>query len=455
MVRKIFNLNQTGILIPFNSIIKLASGKRIRKGISIICLGEQSVDELPMQYISNFKNNSIITVLDFPKDINENSGFHKHFDKAMSLFAYHMTNIVIAVDYSKWMLYNFNASHPIYQFSDGKFDEHILNGLIPKIVAPISPHTFKEFKISDYRFDIKDDMHAKIIGDIRQGAELFSKTGLYPEGKKIDDLPFRHNFHRFIGKMHLDNRNGMSFGFLAFQMPTKLSNSIMLETFKKQHQNAFLDKDFFIDEKTNDIFISVELEKQNLVFRVPDVWVMTLRSGSDKTHFDPNKDLLKLGLINGKMWMEFPQDLEINHDYKPSFDTKVILAHAVGNAIIASIAKYLNPKHRFVDVIKNEGMSLSHWHGYFNKNHLPEGIDVYGQGNPHVSCSSPQSAIYALDGKLKSFWGKISTFAFETYRGDIHIEPHHGINISYPSLSVLAKYILENPNATELGNKYL
>ena len=78
-----------------------------------------------MQYINNFKDNSIITILDFPKNISEKSSFHEHFDTALALFAYHMTNIVIGVNKEKWILYNFNASHPVFPLEE-KFKENIL-----------------------------------------------------------------------------------------------------------------------------------------------------------------------------------------------------------------------------------------------------------------------------------------------------------------------------------------
>ena len=453
--RKILYMNEVDSYIPFKSIIGLSGSKRIKKGICVICVGEQNTERLLMQYISNFKDNSIITIVDFPDGIDRNTDFKTHFDAAMKLFAYHMTNIVIGVSDTDWMIYNFNASHPIYPLNDGKFDFHILKALIPKIVAPISPHKIEEFIILTQQFDSSDPVHAPIIKEMQEGARLFDHTKLYPKGKKIDELPFRHAFHRLIGKLHLDNRNGMSFGYLAFQMPTKLSEVVSLFEFEKKYPGVFDRSDIFTDPQTKSLFILWNMTKGKFVIKVPDVWVMTIRSGADKTHFDPKTDLLKIGLINGEMVMQLPQGMKIYKDYKPSFDTKVILAHAVGNAIIASLIKVDNEKHDFVVGIQQKGLSLSHWHGYFNKDLLPVGVDIYGAENLHVSCSSPQSAVYALDGKLNSFYEKISKDVSFEYRGDVHVEPHHGINVTFPSLVVLAQYILDNPEATALGNKYL
>ena len=61
-----------------------------------------------------FAQNSVITILDMPEGIGHDTEFHEHFNTAMNLFAYHMTNIAIVIDKEKWIPYNFNASHPIY-----------------------------------------------------------------------------------------------------------------------------------------------------------------------------------------------------------------------------------------------------------------------------------------------------------------------------------------------------
>ena len=179
--RKVAKKKETSFYIPFKFILSLSSGTRLKKGIAVICVGEQKTDLLPMQQISNFKDNSIITILDFPSDINETSTFLDHFNTSMSLFAYHMTNIILAVDSQKMMVYNFNASHPIYPLNDGDFDKYILKSLVPKIVAPISPHRFDEFKISNESFDVNDNIHRMVVDQMQQGAKLFNSTGLFPD----------------------------------------------------------------------------------------------------------------------------------------------------------------------------------------------------------------------------------------------------------------------------------
>jgi len=254
--------------------------------------------------------------------------------------------------------------------------------------------------------------------------------------------------------MHLDNRNGMSFGFLAKQLPTHLSLVHKENSLPDKLSNLeFGDSDYI--QNKNGIYVKFQIvdDGEHYVMKIPDISVLSQRSGSDKTNIDPENDILKLGLVNGRMLLDTPQGFGKKITSRPSFDTQVILAHAVGNAMVASISRFFDSASELANNIEEFGMGICHWHGYMHSNHIPVHHSVYGRNNPHVSCSSPQSAIYALDGKLSNFIEMHNTG--KTYVGDIHVEPHHGSNINFTNLIDLAKIFIENPSATELGNKYL
>ena len=421
---------------------------RIKKGISVVATGDYEGGQLPIDITSSFTETSIVTISDAPNDVDENSSFSKHFDTAMSFFSKQMTNIAIAIKGDKWILYNFNASHPTYDIN-GDIKNEVLHALIPKIYAPIRPHKFTEFVIKKDGFDINDDFHKKAVADMVESGAVLEKTNLYPKGKSLDDLPFRNKYYRWIGKIHLDNRNGMSYGFLARVLPTKLETPIPVDQFPRKVE---LNPDgYFMDN--GDLYVSVDAKGQNFYLKVPEVWVVSQRSGCDKTNINPNKDLLKLGLKNGQMYVQAPKGLKITGGYRPSFDTKVILAHAVGSAIVASVLKYMNPESLYAKKISEEGIAICHWHGYINPSYYPDNYLIYGLNNPHVACFTPQAALYALDGKLNSFLKDLDLA--DTYTGDIHIEPHHGTNICFSSLNDFGNFILSSPEISSLGNKYL
>jgi len=328
----------------------------------------------------------------------------------------------------------------------------LLESFIPKIAAPIIPPKISDFEISNVTYNVGDEKHSEYVQDIVESGALLEKTNLYPPGKSVDDMSFRNEFYKWIGKIHLDQRNGMSYGFLARQMPSKLSDVYSNEEASKKFKNYSKTKGYFYENE--ELYIKTNIEKQTICLKVPEVWVLTQRSGSKKTAIEPSKDIIKMGLVNGVMKLQLPEGMKKMPDvYKPSFDTQVILAHSVGNAVLASISTYLNKNLDFAKHFESSGLSLAHWHGYINPEHIPDGWHVHGQFNPHVSCSSPQSAHYALSGKINVFQHAIRHN--DNYLGDIHIEPHHGINITYWSLRDLGTFLNSSDKISTLGNKYL
>lgn len=449
--KKLFKIQEKKYRPGFRALLKMKRRQRVKKGISIIALGQSKEGDLPMDHVTSFRNSFVITVLDMPKNIDQKSDFHEHFDTAMKLFTYHMSNIILAVDKDKLILYNLNAAHPIH-LRKNSLEDFILDTLIPKLAAPILPPRLSEFKVKQESFNPKDKKYSTAIEDLIKGSAFMISSGLYPPGKFLKDFYFRNEFYRWVGKIHLDNRTGMSYGFLARQMPLLLPDLInWQEVENKYKKNIKQGKEYFdIDEK---LYIILEVKGKKYCLVVPDVWVLTQRSGADKTNFNLETDLILMGLSNGKMILRTPKGLKIKTGYRPSFDSRVILAHAIGNAIIGSVLKHIYSDHQFVNHLEKEGLALSHWHGYFNKDYIPKGWYVYGKDNPHVSCSTPQSAIYALSGKLNLL--EEEEDLQKNYQGDIHIEPHHGTNLSFSSLQELAVFFNHNPEATQLGNRYL
>tara|TARA_B100000745_G_scaffold292473_1_gene233351 strand:+ start:9398 stop:11050 length:1653 start_codon:yes stop_codon:yes gene_type:complete len=450
-------LKDTGRIYIHGAVLKnLVRRNRIKTGISIIALGEGVQNDLPMDHTASFTKSQVVSIVEKPAHIQSTTSFHEHFDTAMSLFAHHMSNIILAVDDTTWTLYNFNASHPTYKRHVGveEFKRELLESLISKLAAPMQPQRLADFKFLRTRFDAATEPYASLTADMLKSGVVLEKLGLYPAGKKIDDLPFRNNFYRWIGKIHLDNRNGMSYGFLAWQLPTKLSELHSVDLLESKYREEIVDKDYFYDNSNNLNIVIYLPEFGTFFMKVPEVTVLSQRSGCDKTNFTPEKDLLKMGIHNGKMFMEAPKGARVASDYKPSFDTKVILAHAAGNAIVASILAHINPDAAFARQVKDTGVALSHWHGYLRPEDIPTGWYVHGFNNPHVACSTPHSALFAIDGKMKSFLRSLEPNAPD-FLGDVHIEPQHGTNINFTSLSHFADFLEAHPRNATVGNIHL
>lgn len=415
-----------------NSLIR----RRIKKGINVVVVDPKPSDHFQIDRTESFTQNSVVTVLPWPSNLSEDSRFEEHFNLAMNTFAQYMTHIVILVKNHKFLIYNFNASHPMYNISD--INDAVAQDLIPKLYAPIQPIKLHELVRYD-DFNLHDPKYKIHIEDLVSGAKKLAYASIYPPGKSVTSLPFRNLYYKWIGSLHLDHRNGMSYGFIAKQLPVKLSavNTAGLSS--------------IINHKD---VLCIAIDKEKYYLHIPDVEILTQRSGSNKTSVSPVDDLVVIGVKNGEFYYKVPVGANPKVIVRLSFDTKVILAHAIGNAIVASILKHrFGNQNTYAKNAEEKGFAIVHWHGYLNGSKIPKNIFSYGKKNPHVSCSSPQSAFYAIEGKISLLeillrnGGRIS--------GDVHIEPHHGSNITYSSVEDFAEFILGDSDMTQLGNKYI
>jgi hypothetical protein len=449
-VSKFFRRDTHRIHVHFSVVRNLLIRKRIKPGIVIVGVGNDD-SKLPIDYTSSFTRTLVTTILDRPAHINQQSTFFDHFDTAMSLFAKHMTNVVIAVDKKSWTLYNFNASHPTF-LRDDNFKKNLLTAFVSKAAAPMRPERLKAFHIRKNSFDTNEAIYEKALQDLIDGGAILENIGLFPKGKRIDDLPFKNDYYKWIGKIHLDQRSGMSYGFLAWQLPTAPPEVKSIEEADGVLRTE-LQMNGFSRDSSGNMYIACSLPGRGAVFlQIPEVRVLTLRSGCDKTKIVPRQDLLLMGIRNGKMFLETPVGMKMASDYRPSFDTKVILAHALGNAIVSGILHAVGKSKIFTTQLAENGLSICHWHGYIAAGEVPTGWHVHGSRNPHVACSTPQSALYAIDGKLKAVMKAIDENL--EFLGDVHIEPHHGTNINFPSFTRLGEYFSQKQDIVSLGNKY-
>jgi hypothetical protein len=450
--RAVGKINAFDHFISYKTAKTILNRRKIRDGVTIFTIAPLPTEDLPINLISSFKKSSIVSIIKRPKSINSYSPFKSHFDTAMSMFAEHMCNIVLLVDEHECTLYNFNASHPTFH-RGATLKNDLLQKLIPKIYAPIRPLRLKDTTVHSHGFDISSEKIAPHVSDFLKAASVFSETNLYPDGKSIATLPFRNDFHRWVGKMHLDDRTGMSYGFLAKQLPQEIPQLLTENDFLKLYSlKKAPEHDYFLLHGLP--FISLLIKSKRYFMEVPEVKVLSLRSGSKKTNFDPITDFVLLSLKHGKVHITPPKGLRISSSYKPSFDTHVILAHAIGTIILASVLGHFKKQHAFLKTITKDGQGIVHWHGYVNPEILNSEWLIYGNDKPHVACSSPQSAIFALEGKLKILDDAAYSDAWEI-KNTLHIEPHHGSNAIFSTLSAASIFLKDASHNVSLGNQYL
>lgn len=403
----------------------------------VITAGEATTGDLALDHVANLRTTTLVTILDGPCPADRETGLQARLDAVVRSLAWHGAQTTLFVEDDRWTFCTMNGA--IVRFSSmADFDLQVLAVLVPKLAAPVVPPHAADFDVRHGALDVGAPGLARAAADFGASASAWARTGLLLFHTPVASLEFRNRFYQRVTAAYLDHRSGMSYGFLARQLPTPVEPAMDLA--EADRLLGAWDWDAAplraVDGRRH---VRVDVAGARLVVPVPDVRVLTTRSGCDKSRLDPRRDLVVLALSGGRFVLETPPDAAT--DSKPSYDTRTILANAVANAVAASVLARLSPTSTWAERVVTEGVGQAHWHGTMDADGLPEGYVVHGAENPPVSCSTAQSALFALAGKLVALHA--TTARGVDLAGDVHVEPFHGVNVTGASLSTLADLVLE------------
>lgn len=444
-------------IIPFEEALVKPGVKAVKKGIHMIVLGEQDSSHMPIEYLTSYRDNLILTVVDekhYVKEDFTNKEYKEQADYGISLITWHFSNFVVGVDDGGyWIPYGSTGLNDVYKTDyDGSFKGDILKTLISKLYAPINALPLSAFTIAEQGFNGESTEMKPYLDDLAAGSRKFEDTGLINYHFTVDDLPFKKEAYKKLYTIMLDNRRNVHFGYLSRQLPVKLAKVYRLEEAKRELGVSFYEKDYTYCGE--DIYIRLKCKDEEICLKVPEVYTLTSISGTDKLNIQ-YKDIVKMGLKNGKMSLQFAEGVDpVKSNVRPSFDTKVILSNAVSSAIFASVLKYVDPDAPFPKMLETKGIALGHWHGYMNPNYIPRGWEVYGNDFPVFMCSAQQAAAYGFMGKSKAVMKHVIEKQDYEFSGDIHIEPDHGVNITWESLEKLAYFLCSSDCVAKVGTEY-
>ncbi len=442
------NLIDLGVkVIPYED--SLTEEKKVKPGIVIIEQGEGKNEDLAIRKVSSLYDNPVVAIFDEAPPIPDNPTLQETLDSIVGVLAWNLTHVPVFVEEDKWTICTMNGA--VIECGDWRSPKQdILYSLVPKLSAQVVPPSRDEIVYREGIFDPIKLGYKDYIQDFMTAAQVWHDNGLMLAHTSIEDLKYRNRLYKRIVSKYLDHRTGMSYGFMVKQLPTEIEPAIDLD-----HAPPSLNGSDWNEHKTRNIngdtYLLVQLFEKDWIVKIPEVWLLSTRSGCNKTNLDPSKDILKLGLYKGEITIDTPSNLT-KEECRPSYDTYAILAHAIGNVITASILKTLAPDSIFHRYLQNDGLSISHWHGYPDTDFPLDGYILHGHENPPVSCSTPQSAAYAFIGKLRALSEYRSHL--DKYRGDIHVEPHHGTNITgCLSITESAKYVDEMHKHSQVSEK--
>lgn len=412
-------------IVPYDQALTKGKKQKIKPGIVIIEQGEGEDENLAIKKVSSLYYNPIVALLESAPPIPQNPTLQETLDSIVGVLAWNLSHVPVFVEEDKWTFCTMNGA--VIECDNWRDPNHdILYSLIPKLSAQVVPPKREEIVYREGQLDSKMGEYSGYIDDFMGAAKVWRDNGLMLAHTSIEDLKYRNRFYKRIVSQYLDNRTGMSYGFLVKQLPADIEPAVELKDAPQSLRDYDWNKHRIV-EKDEKIYVLVHQFGKEWIVKIPDVWLLSTRSGCNKTNLNPRKDILRLGLHKGEITIDTPPEIGAE-GCRPSYDTYAILAHAVGNIITASLLLRNNRKSTFSETLQNDGVSISHWHGYPDKQYPLPGYVIHGGDNPPVSCSTPQSAAYAFYGKLRSL--DLYKGPAETYRGDIHIEPHHGTNIT-------------------------
>jgi hypothetical protein len=406
----------------------LDESNKVKPDITVFVAGlTNETESLMVSRVSSLYKNPIVALYEGESPVNPEDTNQDKLNSIISVLAYDVVHFAVFVNDLNWTICTMNGAIITTSHGD-EISSTIENCLIPKLTAQVIPPNI--LTNIDFRYDSFNPLETEysyIIDDIKRASLLLKEDGLIMSHTKVSSLSYKNKFHERVVNTYLDHRTGMSYGFMTWQLPVKSKPALIdgVEEHKKF---------------TDTIYVNISFLDKNYLVEVPEVWVIATRSGSDKSKLDISRDIVRMGLSNGKITLDLPVGVNKGADVKPSYDTLAILAHAVSNSIVSSILKAELGDNTFSQALDTKGLSLFHWHGFIEKGQFPHNHFEHGEENPSVSCSTQQSAVYSLIGKLESLENSI--ISKTGFQGDIHVEPHHGTNISsILSLSEIVEFL--------------
>jgi hypothetical protein len=316
------------------------------------------------------------------------------------------SEIVIGVSETQFSILNMNLSDSIFPRS--QLSDFILNSLIPKLFVPILPLSISRFTCGQY--DPQVSVSAQRLVTL-SGA--LATTDLFPSGTKLSQLIKRFS-HRDLVKTIMDGRTGVSYGFLAYVEPPQYfgSQEISEAEWNCLQPVAGFSPHEVRQNEAERWYIKTGCSGGDYCFQqIPDIWIASSRSGSDKTNLNLEGDVLRLGLKKG-LFLQIPQGVNPQRmDIKPSYDIYVMMAIALSAALYAP--------H-----LIREGCPIVHFHGYPSAQWFQSNEYCVGVRNPSVPCGTYESGVL-------NYLGLHRVATQHRDRIDLVslIEPDHGTNV--------------------------
>ncbi len=380
-------------------------------------------------------NTQTITLTNFNEIFNDpDLNYQQKIPIGVKILLENKAQIVIGINSQNLSVLNMNLADSIYPRE--QIERFVIYSLIPKIYVPILPLSIKNFQVDV--FNVEESIYAQQL--IEMGKRI-KPTGLLPQGFKLAQAIKSEALKDFLNWI-VDGRTGVSYGFVAYgEKPIYYGKKAVSE----EEWLSFIPvKDFNFDEVRQNQqgrwYIKKTLAAETKFAQIPDIWLVSARSGSEKTNLNLERDMVRIGLIKGKFTLQLPRKNDLQMlESQPSYDIFVMAA------IVLSASLYMP------QLIEDNGSPIFHFHGYPSWEWFDMGEYIAGIDNPSLPCGTYESGVL-------NFLA-MSDLAMQ-YGNDIKLasiaEPDHGINIITGNMEYLLTRLEAgiNQGQIELGGKH-
>lgn len=390
-------------------------------------------EEGAAKYVEDPTNTQVIVLTQLDQEfIQPQLPYQRKIEIGLNTLVRTLSELVIGVSQTQISILNMNLSDSI--FSHDELDRFVLNSLVPKIFVPILPLPMSKFRVENY--DPGASVYAEKL--VNLGRRL-AKTGLFPPGSQLSQA-IKRKSHRDIVSVIVDGRTGVSYGFVAYLEPPQYvgKREISATEWDNLHPVEGLSPAEIRRNNLGRRYLKTQVGENTRYQQIPDLWLVSSRSGSNKTHLNQAQDILRIGFSN-QLVLQLPQGINLTKaDVKPSYDVYVMIAIALAAAL-------------YTPALTEKGAPLIHFHGYPAREWFGDGECYCGVQNPSVPCGTYESGVLNFLGIQK---------LAQQHRPPVNlvslIEPDHGTNILAPDEDYLLQRLLMGcqHHQIELGGKH-
>ncbi|OBQ11944.1 MAG: non-ribosomal peptide synthase [Anabaena sp. LE011-02] len=384
------------------------------------------------KYVEDPTNTQVIILTDIDAEfVNPLTPYSEKIRIGINTLIKTFSEIVIGVSDEKFSILNMNLSDS--KFAPNEIENFALKSLIPKVFVPITPLLISRFELGEYNPHLSN-YAGKLV---KLGQELAS-TGLFPAGFKLDEV-IKRKSHRDIVNVIVNGRTGVSYGFVAYAEPPHYVGKpeITIDEWENLLPVVGFSNYELRQNEKGRRFIKLNIKAEDRFKQIPDIWLVSSRSGANKTDLNIDSDILRIGLQD-KLHLQLPLGSNSKKtDIKPSYDIYVMLAISLAAALYTP------------ELIAN-GAPIVHFHGYPSFDWFQENEYCVGMNNPSVPCGTYESGVFNFLG-IADLGDQIIN--------DVNlislVEPDHGTNFIASDLEYLVNRLKAGcvTGQIELGGK--